>query len=248
MAADGIVNTLKAKIKANGEELERYETECRETREKLESESKSREEAELEVLNLERKIKLLESQIETKNDAVEETERKLQNTSDHLQSSDEHRQNIETKYTSTEDKIEILEQQVLEAKKIAEESDQKCEEIVRKLVLTEQQKDRAEERAARNDSKIVGLQTEVSDLNKTVASLSGSEEKSALRGDDIETQVKELKDRLMDAECRAETAERAVQKLQKEVDVKEGEMMTEKGKSRKMEEDMESLMTSIASI
>ena len=63
----------------------------------------------------------------------------------------------------------------------------------------------------------MGLQTEVSELSKTVArcddatkfiitaetnnaqshfSLSGSEEKSALRGDDIETQVKELKDRL----------------------------------------------------
>merc|ERR1712025_893103 len=139
-------------------------------------------------------------------------------------------------------------QQVLEAKKIAEESDQKCEEIVRKLMLTEHQKDRAEERAARNDSKIVGLQTEVLELSKTVASLSGSEEKSALRGDDIETQVKELKDRIMDAEYRAETAERVVQKLQKEVDAKEGEMMTEKGKSKKMEEDMESLMQSIASI
>jgi len=52
----------------------------------------------------------------------------------------------------------------------------------------------------------------------------------------------------MDAECRAEMAERAMQKLQREVDAKEGEMTTEKGKSRKMEEDMESLMQSIASI
>jgi len=78
--------------------------------------------------------------------------------------------------------------------KIEDESGQKCEEIVRKLMLTEHQKDRAEERA--NDNKIVGLQAEVSKLDKNVASLSGCEDKCAEREDDIESQIKDLKDRL----------------------------------------------------
>merc|ERR1711935_717565 len=134
------------------------------------------------------------------------------------------------------------------AKKIAEESDQKCEEIVRKLIMTEHQKDRAEERALRNDNKIVGLQTELSGITKTVASLSGDGDKAWATEEDLENKVKDLKDRIMDAESRAEMAERAVQKLQKEVDAKESEMMTEKGKEKKMEEDMENLMQSIASI
>merc|ERR1712106_916855 len=97
-------------------------------------------------------------------------------------------------------------------------------EIVRKLIMTEHQKDKAEERATRYDNKIVGLQTELPCLTTSVASLYG------------------------DAESRAEMAERAVQKLQNEVDAKESEMMIEKVKERKMEEDMENLMQSIASI
>merc|ERR1712176_348335 len=128
-----------------------------------------------------------------------------------------------------------------EAKRIAEESDQKCEEIVRKLTLTEFQKDRAEERAARNDNKIRGLQTELAQLNKTVGSLSGCEDRAGAREDDIENQVKDLKDRIMDAECRAEMAERAVQKLQKEVDAEESELLGETSKKKKMEEEMENL-------
>merc|ERR1712106_1124360 len=224
MAAEGIVNTLKAKLKKNDEEREMYETECRETKAKLETESKSREETESEVLNLQNKIKLLQGKIETKDNAAEEAERKSKDTSDHLLNSDEQRQNIENKYNITEDKMEVLQQQVLEAKKIAEESDQKCAEIVRKLIMTEHQKNRAEEKATRNDNKIVGLQAELSGLTKTVASLYGG------------------------AESRAETAERAVQKLQKEVDAKESEMMTENGKQKKMEEGMENLMQNIASI
>merc|ERR1712128_80810 len=203
---------------------------------------------ESEVLNLQNKIKLLEGKIETKDNAVEEAERKSKDTSDHLLNSDEQRQNIENKYNITEDKMEVLEQQVVEAKKIAEESDQKCEEIVRKLIMTEHQKDRAEERATRNDNKIVGLQTELSGITKTVASLSGDGDKAWATEEDLENKVKYLKDRIMDAESRAEMAERAVQKLQKEVDAKESEMMTEKGKEKKMQEDMENLMQSIASI
>lgn len=225
-----------------------YESECQQIRTKLEEESKQREESEVEVLDLQRKVKLLEGNIERKEDRLQEVTRQLKDTSEHLQNSDDRRQTIETTFGTTGDRTDALELQVAEAKKIAEESDQKCEEIVRKLMLSEHQKDRAEDRASRNDSKIKGLQTELNELQRTVGSLTGNEEKSGQREDDTESQIKVLKERFMDAESRAETAERAVQKLQKEVDSMESGMLVEKTKRKKMEEDMDSLMQSIADI
>merc|ERR550519_2119916 len=156
--------------------------------------------------------------------------------------------NVERKYESTADKIESLEKQVAEAKTIAEESDQKCEEIVRKLVLSEHQKDRAEDRASRCDDKIKGLEEELNYIGKSMKTLSVNGDKSAEKEDDHEDQVRELKERFTSAEVRAETADRAVQRLQKEMDILQDGMLKEKTKKKRMEEDMDSLMTSINNI
>merc|ERR1711892_508542 len=216
--AAGIVNTLKTKIKENAEDLEKYE------------------------------IKLLEDNIERNQDRLEIITRNLQNTTESLETSDYGRQAIESKYETTADKIESLEKQVAEAKKIAEESDQKCEEIVRKLVLSEHNKDRAEDRASRCDDKIKGLEEELNYIGKSMQSLSVNGDKSAEKEDNNEDQIRELKQRFSATEVSAETADRAVQRLQKELDVLQDGMLKEKTKKKRMEEDMDSLMTSINNI
>jgi len=246
--AAGIVNTLKTKIKENAEELEKYEVLAEETKTKLTAEKKLREETENEVCALQRKIKLLEDNVERNEDRLEILTRNLQNTTESLETSDDGRQAIESKYESTADKIESLEKQVAEAKTIAEESDQKCEEIVRKLVLSEHQKDRAEDRASRCDDKIKGLEEELNYIGKSMKTLSVNGDKSAEKEDDHEDQVRELKERFTSAEVRAETADRAVQRLQKEMDILQDGMLKEKTRKKRMEEDMDSLMTSINNI
>merc|ERR1711892_1164959 len=197
---------------------------------------------------MQRKIKLLEDNIERNQDRLEIITRNLQNATETLGSSDDGRQAIETKYESTAEKIEPLEKQVAEAKKIAEESDQNCEEIVRKLVLAEHHKDRAEDRAGRSDDKIRGLEEELNYIGKSMKTLSVSGDNSADKEDDNEDQVRELKQRFSSAEVRAETADRAVQRLQKELDVMQDGMLKEKTKKKRMEEDMEGLMLSIDNI
>merc|ERR1712106_1048099 len=69
--AAGIVNTLKTKIKENAEDLEKYEILAEETRKKVTSEKKLRDEAENEVSAMQRKIKLLEDNIERNQDRLE---------------------------------------------------------------------------------------------------------------------------------------------------------------------------------
>merc|ERR1712080_56869 len=173
---------------------------------------------------------------------------KLQSASDHFAESDDRRQTVENQYQSTGDKHEQLERQVAEAKRVAEESDAKCEEIVRKLVLGEHHKDRAEERAARSDAKIAALESELGGVNKTMKSLSIAGDVNGKREEDLEEEIKVVKERFRDAEVKAEMAERTVQKLQTEIDRMENCLLTEKTKKNRMEEDMEHLMQSIGDI
>jgi len=246
--AAGIVNTLKTKIKDNADELEKYEVLIEDTRQKVNSEKKSREETEAEVLAMNRKIKLLEDNLKRNEDRFDLMTGKSQTHSDRLQESEDRRQANESKYESTADSIDALENQVREAKAIAEESDQKCEEIVRKLMLAELQKDRAESKADRSDNKIKSLESELGSVHNNMKSLSVSGDIQAGKEDENEDQVANLKSKFCEAEVRAETAEREVQKLQKEVDLMEADLLGEKNKQKRMDEDMESLLQSINSI
>jgi len=246
--AEAIVTTLKAKIKANDEELQMFQEKAEDLRAQLNNEVKEREDAEAELNNAQRKLKMIEEKIEKNDERNESISRKLQSASDHFAESDDRRQHVETQFQSTGDKLEMLERQVAEAKRIAEESDAKCEEIVRKLVLGEHHKDRAEERAARSDAKISMLESELGGVNKTMKSLSIQGDDNGKREEDLEEEIKSVKERFRDAEVKAEMAERTVQKLQTEIDRMENALLAEKGKKTRMEEDMEHLMQSIGDI
>merc|ERR1712215_97905 len=234
--AAGIVNTLKNKIRENADELEKYEVLTEETKIKYEDEKKVREETEGEVYAMKRKIKLLGDNLKRNNDRLEIMTGKCQTASDGLEESENKRHNLETKYESNADKIESLEKQVVEAKQIAEENDQHCEEIARKLKLAELQKDKAERKAERSENKIKELERELGRVADSMQSLSASGDISAEKEDQNADQVSALKQRFCEAEARAETAEREVQKLQKEVDIMEADLQSEKTKKKRMDE------------
>ena len=65
--AEAIVTTLKAKIKANDEELQMFQEKAEDLRAQLNNEVKEREDAEAELNNAQRKLKMIEEKIE-KND------------------------------------------------------------------------------------------------------------------------------------------------------------------------------------
>ena len=89
--AAGIVNTLKTKIKENAEELEKYQDITEENRNKFNAEKKLREETELEVLAMNRKIKLLEDNLKRNEDRLDLMTGKSQTASDNLQESEDKR-------------------------------------------------------------------------------------------------------------------------------------------------------------
>merc|ERR1712036_17346 len=95
------------------------------------------------------------------------------------------------------------------------------------------------ERAETGESKIVELEEELRVVGNNLKSLEVSEEKASQKEETYSEQVRVLIAKHKEAEARAEFAERSVQKLQKEVDRLEDDLLVSKEKNKKMEEDME---------
>merc|ERR1712038_753424 len=96
--------------------------------------------------------------------------------------------------------------------------------------MVEADLERAEERAETGESKIVELEEELRVVGNNLKSLEVSEEKASQKEETYSEQVRVLIAKHKEAENRAEFAERSVQKLQKEVDRLEDELVHEKEK------------------
>ncbi|XP_069360263.1 tropomyosin isoform X24 [Maniola hyperantus] len=201
--------------------------------------------AESEVAALNRRIQLLEEDLERSEERLATATAKLAEASQAADESERIRKALENRTNMEDDRVAILEAQLSQAKLIAEESDKKYEEVARKLVLMEQDLERAEERAEQSECKIVELEEELRVVGNNLKSLEVSEEKATQREETYEGQVKLLDAQLKEAEARAEFAERSVQKLQKEVDRLEDDLVAEREKSKVLQEEMEATLHDI---
>ncbi|XP_069360258.1 tropomyosin-2 isoform X15 [Maniola hyperantus] len=195
--------------------------------------------AESEVAALNRRIQLLEEDLERSEERLATATAKLAEASQAADESERIRKALENRTNMEDDRVAILEAQLSQAKLIAEESDKKYEEVARKLVLMEQDLERAEERAEQSECKIVELEEELRVVGNNLKSLEVSEEKANQREEEYKNQIKTLTTRLKEAEARAEFAERSVQKLQKEVDRLEDELVAEKEKYKDIGDDLD---------
>jgi len=105
--------------------------------------------------------------------------------------------------------------------------------------MVEADLERAEERAEAGENKIVELEEELRVVGNNLKSLEVSEEKANQREEEYKNQIKNLTTRLKEAEARAEFAERSVQKLQKEVDRLEDDLVAEKERYKEIGDDLD---------
>lgn len=122
---------------------------------------------------------------------------------------------------------------------MAEDADRKYDEVARKLAMVEADLERAEERAETGESKIVELEEELKVVGNNLKSLEVSEEKALQKEESYELTIRSANQRLQEAEARAEFAERSVQKLQKEVDRLEDELVHEKERYKSISDDLD---------
>ncbi|XP_075145042.1 tropomyosin 1 isoform X6 [Haematobia irritans] len=184
--------------------------------------------AESEVAALNRRIQLLEEDLERSEERLGSATAKLSEASQAADESERARKILENRALADEERMDALENQLKEARFLAEEADKKYDEVARKLAMVEADLERAEERAEQGENKIVELEEELRVVGNNLKSLEVSEEKATHKEETLETQLRVLDHQLKEAEARAEFAERSVQKLQKEVDRLEDEIIMEK--------------------
>ncbi|XP_045775967.1 tropomyosin isoform X9 [Maniola jurtina] len=195
--------------------------------------------AESEVAALNRRIQLLEEDLERSEERLATATAKLAEASQAADESERARKILENRSLADEERMDALENQLKEARFLAEEADKKYDEVARKLAMVEADLERAEERAETGESKIVELEEELRVVGNNLKSLEVSEEKANQREEEYKNQIKTLTTRLKEAEARAEFAERSVQKLQKEVDRLEDELVAEKEKYKDIGDDLD---------
>ncbi|XP_058447240.1 uncharacterized protein LOC131427772 isoform X12 [Malaya genurostris] len=201
--------------------------------------------AESEVAALNRRIQLLEEDLERSEERLASATAKLSEASAAADESERARKILENRSLADEERMDALENQLKEARFMAEEADKKYDEVARKLAMVEADLERAEERAEAGEGKIVELEEELRVVGNNLKSLEVSEEKATQREESYGGQVRILDQRLKEAEARAEFAERSVQKLQKEVDRLEDELMHERAKNKMLQEEMEATLHDI---
>merc|ERR1712107_703964 len=99
--------------------------------------------------------------------------------------------------------------------------------------------EKAEERADVGETKILELEEELRVVVNNLKSLEVAEEKANQREKSYKEQIKALTAKLKQAEARAGFAEKSVQKLQKEVDRLDDELVAEQEKYKAIREELE---------
>ncbi|XP_037083624.1 tropomyosin isoform X7 [Pollicipes pollicipes] len=153
---------------------------------------------------------------------------------------------LENRSLSDEERMDALENQLKEARFLAEEADRKYDEVARKLAMVEADLERAEERAETGESKIVELEEELRVVGNNLKSLEVSEEKASQREDMFQKLQHDSEIRWKEAEARAEFAERSVQKLQKEVDRLEDDLVHEKEKFKSVSDELDTTFSEMS--
>merc|ERR1712073_119500 len=100
-------------------------------------------------------------------------------------------------------------------------------------------REKAEERADVGEQKILELEEELRVVANNLKSLEVAEEKANQREKSYKEQIKALTAKLKQAEARADFADKSEQKLQKEVDRLEDELVAEQEKYKAITEELE---------
>merc|ERR1739849_58560 len=113
------------------------------------------------------------------------------------------------------------------------------EEVSKKLGQCDADLEKAEERADTGETKILELEEELRVVANNLKSLEVAEEKANQREKSYKEQIKALTVKLKQAEARAEFADKSVQKLQKEVDRLQADLVADQEKFKAITEELE---------
>merc|ERR1712110_938821 len=140
------METVKRKINALKDEIERKDEDIAVLREKLKKEQNERERYENEANHQSRKVQLLESELDKVEDRLQTTVHRLELVEKARDDAELNLRSLENAEQTNFDRLDYQERALKDAQAIANESDRKYEEVSRKLVVVENELERAEKR------------------------------------------------------------------------------------------------------
>lgn len=215
--------------------------------EKLEVASKTASDSELEVSALVRRVQLLDEETTRVNERLIEVLDKLKIVEKTAEDNERAVKILEARSFQNEEKTELQETQLHEAQQIAEDADRKFEEVSRKLRMVENELERVVDRAEEFEGKASTTEIQLDGDRNKLKELEELAGRNGEQEDKLEDQVRKLTEEVVNADTRAEFAEKTVEKLEATIDAHLESLSLEKGSfvelSKALDETLTDMMT-----
>jgi chromosome segregation ATPase len=195
--------------------------------------------AEAEFNRLNRRVQELEEDLETTEGKYIIGMQKYDKAATTADDSDRMAKVLQNRASDDEKKMAGLAEQLKDAQKMAEDADKKYDEASKRMTTCEAQLEVDGERADLSEFKIIELEEELKVVANNLKSLEVSEDKANQREEYYKVEIKKMTAKLKQSDTRAEFAEKSVQKLQKEVDRLEDELVGEQEKFKAITEELD---------
>lgn len=230
---------LNFRLATLDKELGKTNSELEKVNADLEKAAKEASDTEHEVNDLQKRITTIEEEFEKIEEKLAKAITNLAEASHSADENERARKSLASRNLADKERIAQLEKQITEFGSCAEESDKRYDDVSGKISVMEVDLDRTEERADSAEFKLLELAEELKVVGNNMRSLEVSEQEAKSREEGQAEQIREMGDRLKDADERAELGERTISKLQKECDRLEDELLTEKEKYKNISEELE---------
>merc|ERR1712033_112767 len=153
---------------------------------------------------------------------------------------------LQRQVANKEESVDNTEARILMAQQIAEDSDKKYDIVSMKLAKFEAETERADDRLSDDQARITELTEEYKIVSDNMKSLEASEAVALAKEESYEEIIRDLTQRLKDAEGRASEGQKQVSKLSHDQENTERELMAWQDKHKVICQELETTYNEMA--
>lgn len=239
------VSSVKERLQEVLEEVDKYKTLCLQSEKELELEKIKKQEAESQVITLNRKISLMEDDYEQLSAKLHLTNEKLEETLKAADECDKQRRALDHRRIVDEDKLIVLEQMFRETSDAAIESEKRCDEASRKLVAIDSDLERAEAKNEAAEIKVKHLHEDLRSLGSKLKGMQSKLDKTTEHESKFEKTVEDLRNQLKKVETHGSNADKTISNFQRERDELQDELQNTKLAYQSLHEESDSFSRQI---